>query len=262
MIGLIPSAQGQLKYILDNGTITITGYGYSSGPNLVIPSTINGYPVTSIGGRAFYNQNALFSVTIPNSIISIGPEAFYNSHVAKVTIPDGVTSIAGNAFGHCNYLTSVTISSTITNIGSEAFSSCSSLTNITVNADNSNFASVGGVLFNKSLTTLIQFPGRLFSIYSIPGSVTSIADKAFFNCWDLTSVEIPNSVTSIGDEAFSDCSRLTNITVDAANPSFASAGGVLFNKRLDQLIQFPEGMARSYAIPGHVTSIGNKAFFD
>jgi hypothetical protein len=86
-----------------------------------------------------------------------------------------VTSIGGNAFSSCTSLTSVTIPNSVTSIGSGAFSGCTSLSAITVEALNSFYSSVDGVLFNKSQTTLIQYPGGKAGSYTIPNSVTSIA---------------------------------------------------------------------------------------
>ena len=144
-------------------------------------------------------------------------------------------------------------------------------------------SSVDGVLFNKSQTTLIQYPGAWpaatrsptaspasgdYAFYgctsltsvTIPNSVTSIGDWAFYRCTSLTSVTIPNSVTSIGDWAFYSCTSLTAITVDALNSVYSSVAGVLFNKSQTTLIQCPGGKAGSYTIPNSVTSIGDYAF--
>ena len=116
-------------------------------------------------------------------------------------------------------LTSVTIPSSVTSIGEGAFDDCTSLTAITVDTHNSFYSSVDGVLFNKSQTTLIQYPGAVAGNYTIPNSVTSIGDGAFDYCTSLTSVTIPNSVTSIGDDAFYSCTNLTSITIPAASPA-------------------------------------------
>lgn len=94
----------------------------------------------------------------------------------------------------------------------------------------------------------------------IPSSVTSIGEHAFAHCADLATVTIPSSVTVIGSGAFSVCSNLTLISVDAANPSFSSFGGVLFNKAHTTLIQYPGGKSGGYAIPSGVINIGRNAF--
>jgi BspA type Leucine rich repeat region (6 copies) len=114
------------------------------------------------------------------------------------------------------------------------------LTNIAVAADNPAYSSLNGVLFDKSQTTLIQFPDGYAGNY-----------------------DIPDSVTSIGDFAFVDCFSLTNITVAADNPTYSSLNGVLFDKNQTTLIQYPIGsVATGYVIPNNVTSIGGYAFYD
>lgn len=98
---------------------------------------------------------------------------------------------------------------------------------------------------------------------TLPTSVTSIGDKAFSGCTSLTSVAIPLSVTSIGIAPFEGCSQLAQINVDAANPDFVSAGGVLLNTAQTQLIQYPIGSTQSsYTVPSSVTSVNNFAFAD
>jgi hypothetical protein len=170
--------------------------------------------VTNIGNYAFYLCYSLTNVTIGNSVTSIGDGAFYHCpNLTNVTIPNSVTSIGNNAFYHCTSLTSVTIPSSVTYIGSWPFSRCTRLTNLTVDAANSVYSSLDGVLFNKAQTTLIQFPGGRGGSYAIPKSVTSIGDKAFTYCANLTSVTIPNSVTGIGYQVFSACTSLMSVTI-------------------------------------------------
>ncbi len=94
-----------------------------------------------------------------------------------------------------------------------AFYGCSSLTAINVAADNTQYSSVGGVLYNKSQTTLLNYPAeKQVSTFTIPGSVTRIENHAFMGCSQLTSVVIPVGITNIGTGAFSGCSGLTSIT--------------------------------------------------
>jgi len=271
LLALPAAVEAQFNYTTNNGTITITKYTGFGGA-LFIPSTINGLPVTSIGGGAFSQCTRLTSVTIPNSVTSIGYEAFnYCTSLTSVTIPNSVTNIGGYAFYSCTSLTSATIGNSVTSIEYGAFYSCTSLTNVTIP---DSVTSIGGsaFCFCTSLTS-VTIPNSVTSIGTgafqlctsltsvvIGNSVTNIGDYAFYSCSRLTSVTIPNSVTSIGYEAFFPCTSLSAITVDALNASYSSADGVLFNKSQTTLIQCPGGKAGSYALPSSVTSIGGRAF--
>ncbi len=183
--------------------------------------------VTSIGNEAFHYCPRLTSVTIPNSVTSIGSSAFYNCiGLTSVTIPNSVTSIGRQAFMCCLSLTSITIPNSVMSIGDRAFSECSKLTSVT-----------------------------------IPELVTSIDEYTFCNCLSLKKITIPNSVTSIGDRAFYGCKHLTEINVESANTKYTSENGVLFNKDKTTIVCYPAGKTETtYTIPNSVTSIGNSAF--
>ena len=140
-----------------------------------------------IADYAFVSCSSLTSVTIPNSVTSIGSCAFrYCSSLTSITIPNSVTSIGSYAFSYCDSLTSITIPNSVTSIASHAFLGCSSLTSVT-----------------------------------IPNGVTSIEWSVFAYCSSLTSIIIPNSVTSIGNYAFYKCSSLTSVINYATRPQYA-----------------------------------------
>jgi hypothetical protein len=217
--------------------------------------------VTSIGNYTFQGCTGLTSITIPNSVTSIEYNAFYGcTGLTRITIPDSVTGIGQSAFQGCTGLTSVTIPNSVTSIWGAAFSGCTGLTRIEVDPLNSSYVGLEGVLFNKSRTVLLQYPGGKAGSYTIPNSVTRIGEQAFSGCTGLTSVTIPSSVTSIWGGTFAGCTGLTSIEVDPLNSSYVGLEGVLFNKDLSVLLQYPGGKAGSYTIPNSVTRIGEQAF--
>ena len=206
--------------------------------------------VTSIGRYAFDECSSLTSITIPNSVTSIGDGAFRRcKNLTSITIPNSVTSIGDSAFWGCSILTNITIPEGITSIGDDAFYMCSSLTSINVSENNKNYCSVDGVLFNKDKTELIQYPiKKEGTSYKIPNSVTSIGDRIFRWCENLTSITIPNSVTSIGQEAFLGCSSLTSITIPNSVTS------------IEKWVFADCSSLTSITIPEGVTSIGHGVF--
>jgi hypothetical protein len=212
---------------------------------VTIPNT-----VTNIGDCVFADCVALSSVTLPNSVTSIGDRAFFSCYsLTNLTIPNNVTSIGDQAFAECTALTNVAIGGSLGSLGNAVFADCTGLTAITVDTNSPAFTSVAGILFDKRLATLIQYPAaKAGTSYAIPEGVTSIGPEAFYVCLDLASVTIPNSVTSIGDKAFSDCTALTNVAI---GESVGSIGDAAF-----------ESCTRlaSAALPNSVTSLGDYAF--
>ncbi|MCI7334741.1 MAG: leucine-rich repeat domain-containing protein, partial [Oscillospiraceae bacterium] len=125
--------EGSFTYTVADGKATITGHNGEISGELVIPETLGGYPVTSIGEFAFYGCTGLTSITIPDSITSFGGSAFYGcTGLTSITIPDSVTSIGYYAFYSCTGLTSITIPDSVTSIGYSAFSDCTGLTSVTI----------------------------------------------------------------------------------------------------------------------------------
>jgi hypothetical protein len=203
--------------------ITIPGSVSSIGDNafygcLFLANVTMSNGVTSLGYSVFYECTHLTNITMPASMFSIGESAFYDcAKLKNIIIPDGVPSIGALTFFACTSLTTLTISASVTNIADiaydpDVFSGDLSLVSINVDPLNPAYSSVDGVLFDKSQTTLLQYPaGRLAKSYVVPNGVTSIADSAFsvgndfFFASDLAYLTIAASVTNIGDGAFEGC---------------------------------------------------------
>jgi hypothetical protein len=198
--------------------ITIPGSASSIGDNafydcMFLANVTMSNGVTSIGDAAFYGCTHLANITIPASVSSIREFAFYDcASLKNITLPDGVPSIGASTFFGCSSLSNLTISASDTNIAGDNFTGDLSLVSISVAPLNPAYSSLNGVLFDKSQTTLIQYPvGSLAQSYVIPNGVTSIAGYAFSpgpvsrDSDYLASLTIAASVTNIGLEAFYAC---------------------------------------------------------
>ena len=246
------------EYVVREGTEVICDCAFfccESLQSITIPNSVK-----SIGNRAFYECKSLQSITIPNSVTSIGKEAFSCCEsLQSITIPNSVKSIGNYAFRNCESLQSVTIPNSVTKIGNEAFWGCDSLQSVTIP---NSVTSIGNKAFNdcKSLQSI-----------TIPNSVKSIGDGAFRECDSLQSITIPNSVTSIGEGAFSTCVSLQSVTIPN---SVKSIGNYAFrNCESLQSVTIPNSVTsiedhafsgceshQSVTIPNSVKSIGKEAF--
>lgn len=111
-----------LSYDTTDGEVTITDCRTTATGELVIPATIEGNPVISIGDRAFYQCRNLTAVTIPDSVTNIGILAFSNCiSLTSFTIPDGVSILENGTFSGCTNLTSVTVPDSVISIGTDTF---------------------------------------------------------------------------------------------------------------------------------------------
>ena len=176
-------------YVNHGDSIEITGFD-NSVSDVVIPSEIEGLPVTAI---------------------SVG--AFYLSTITSIEVPDSVTSIGEMAFLGCTSLKSVKLSTGVAKIDKNAFGSCSALQEIQVAKDNPNFSSLNGVLYSKKQDTLVIYPAaKADAAYIIPSGVTSVAMYAFSENPYLETLTIPNSLIKVGDSAFYNCKNLRAVS--------------------------------------------------
>ena len=226
--------EGDYTYTVTDGKATITYVDESISGDVVIPSTLGGYSVTTISEYSFFDCDSLTSIEIPDSVTSIGDYSFYGcDSLTSIEISDSVTSIAAHSFGWCNNLES-----------------------IIVDENNPVYHSAGNCIIETESKTLMQ--GCKNSIIPTDGSVTSIGYAAFSDCTSLKSIDIPASVMSIGKGTFSGCANLESIIVDENNPVYHSAGNCIIETESKTLMQG----CKNSIIPtdGSVTSIGEYAF--
>lgn len=214
----------------------VTSYDISKGgANVAIPKEYNGKPIVAIGDKAFDRTEAnvgfanwITSITIPDTVTSIGKNAFYGcTRLESITLPEGLESIGDEAFRHCNSLKKIEIPASVTSIGDLAFKQAGGahLAEINVAADNKNYSSIDGVLFSKDGKTLICYPtGKVGTPYKMPDSTEVIANDAFkgdANTVDtatldgqhkLTGIELSKNLKKVGARAFMQTS-LESITI-------------------------------------------------
>ena len=241
--------------LLEDGSAEILKY-VGKELQLVIPETLDGHPVTSIGEEAFENYRySMEDVTIPASVTHIGSGAFQLTELAEIEIPAGVVSMDENPFGYCTELKTITVAE-----------------------GNPVFYVEDGVLFCREDHSLVCYPNWLAdpdederAIYTVPAgteiiradafggvealsevflpdSLRVIDDQAFGFCWSLTSLTIPDSVTEIGEAAFDTCRGLDRVVLPAGL------------KRIPSMLFYECSDLYEADIPESVTEIGDSAF--
>ena len=199
--------------IKGNGTAVITGYDWENhqGEDVYIPRMVDGYTVTEIGENAFSDVGTVI-VTLPDTITVIGSKAFENSNAAAIRIPESVKTIGDFAFSGCPNVQSFSIPANVGSIGVGAFMNCSKLQEFFVDSENPIYATIDGVLFNKSKKELTSFPtGKNTSQYCVPTGIESIGPYAFYGVdvlWVLRKEDsqllLPETIREIGAYAFCD----------------------------------------------------------
>ncbi|MBQ9077659.1 MAG: leucine-rich repeat domain-containing protein [Muribaculaceae bacterium] len=244
--------------------VQVVSYSSKSHPTtLIIPPSIVvndvNYSVTSIR-ESFSVGASLTSVIIPNTVTSIGKEAFKDcTTLTNLTIGSSVTTIGDEAFSGCSSLTEVTIPNSIISIGKEAFSSCTTMTKITIG---SSVVSIGQSAFYDTGWYNNQADGILYldnyclgykgikpsGTLTLKANTRVIADYAFNRCTSLTSINFPNSIISIGNSTFNGCRGIKTATI---GNSVTKIGEYAFCGCSELTL---------INIPNTVTSIGKDAF--
>lgn len=199
--GYMETRENQLfEYDVYRDHISITSY-IGEDIDVKIPSMIDEKPVTTIASLAFFTNNNLESIDLPETLTTIEASAFYYCNMlTRLKIPQTVSFIGERAFAWCSALTDIVLPKTITEIKDYTFNNCSSLSKITIPE---TVTSIGTRAFSwcSSLT-----------IIEIPTSVKSIGDKAFLNCGLLEYAVVPSSTTKFGVGIFDGCEKIRVVT--------------------------------------------------
>ena len=254
------------------------------------------YSTNNSSMAPFYGIETLTSVTIGDSVTSIGDYAFYNcTGLTSIEIPNSVTSIGSYAFYGCTGLASIEIPNSVTSIGDYAFNGCISLKELRIE-DGEGTLSLGYNSYNSkglfrdcpletlylgrnlSYSTNNSYYAPFYGIETLKSvvigdSVTSIGSYAFYGCSGLTSIEIPNNVTNIGNYAFYNCTGLTSIEIpnsvtsigESAFRGCTSLASVVIGDGVETIggsAFYGCTSLASVEIGNSVTSIGSCAFYN
>ena len=250
---------------IDNEYMVVVGY-IGTPDYIAIPETYQGLPVTGINDSAF-KDSSVKTVIIPDSITSIGEDAFYECHSLETIIfgeNSQLTNIGNDAFYSCDSLETIIFgeNSQLTNIGEGAFSYCYSLKTINIPE---NVTSIGEDAFyvcdsletiifgeNSQLTNIgddaFKYCYSLKTI-NIPENVTSIGYRAFYDCNSLKTINIPENVTSIGGSAFYSCDSLETVTIsENSQPNIRETvfQGTKINSTIENNVKYLEFNGNPY----------------
>jgi hypothetical protein len=250
-----------------SGTFTITDNIVTGNTDCVGAAAIP-TGVTSIGEDAFYFNTSLTSVTIPNSVTSIGAYSFGYTSLTSIIIPNNVISIGDGAFNNSS-LTSIEIPNSVTSIGELAFHKSAKLKTVIFAAE-SALESIGNAAFygTASLTSI-----------TIPSSVTSIGNVAFYGTTSLTSITFDGNAPAVGTNAFAGVAANAVVNVGSAATGFGAGttwNGLTIVRSADRnvdcstsgtftitdnVVTDHTNCAGAAVVPTGVTSIGEAAFY-
>jgi len=244
---------------LKTGVFTMNGTGpMNSYEGLAYPpwfsyrdeilSVIVSEGVTSIGAYAFFLPHNLTSVQLPSTVTSIGTNAFDECFkLASINIPQGLKYIDRCAFNGCA-IPYIKLPKTVEYVGFNVFGDCHELTAIDVDPENPNLKSIDGVLFNKTVPNLLQYPAGKPGDYKIPSFVESVTGNAFIGAERVTSVVVPPSMTAIPTGMLFKCLSLKSVSLP---DTITSIGSYAFERCIS---------LETFVIPAKVTSFGHSVF--
>ncbi|WP_297958417.1 leucine-rich repeat protein [uncultured Ruminococcus sp.] len=255
----------------------------SSDENVVIPYSIDGYPVRTISSGVFCNNRSIKSVCIPDFVYIIGAYAFSGcTSLEEVRLPDGLDSIYEGAFNGCSSLREIELPQSLENLGNDVFANCTSLETVTIPESLTDIGknafrltpweessrTDGMLIINGVLLDGQDFTGEELII---PDSVHRIADNAFARNKNIKSVVIPDTVEHMGSNCFSYCTSLETVAVpdgltDLGHATFEGCSSLTE-------INIPEGITeigswcfaacaslKNIELPDSIRSIGFMAF--
>ncbi len=216
----------------------------------------------------------LVSVHISPSVRTIGENAFCAClYLTDISIPDGVVSLGEGSFSEIAIET-IHIPKSVSQIDRGAFHSNINLTEITVDAENKDYCSQDGVLFNKDMTVLVQHPiGNPRTSYTVPESVLYIGEESFMHCTNLINITLPSQLKQISNFAFYECNNLSGMTLPETVETIEVYA--FFNCTNMTHLNLPEKVTvipryafhgceslTEFVIPNKVTEIGEAAFYN
>ncbi len=270
-----------VTYYISNGEAVAVAYDDTVTKNVIVPATINGYPVTSIGtvfcksdiesitlpgslksldDYAFLSCTKLTDVFLSESIETIGIQAFKECiSLESIVIPDSVVSLGNGVFSGCVKLSSVVLSKNMKELPGSAFNNCVKLENVEIPygitvIGSSAFLGCTGLKEVEFPESVVEMGGSVFALCSnlekviLPDSIEIIGGNAFSTCRKLIEVDLPDKLTVIRANIFNNCSSLTHITIPDG-VTIIEEGAFKFCSNLQSVI-----------IPDSVVSIENKAF--
>ena len=257
--------------LLDDGTAEIISYT-GSDKKIVVPSTVFGLAVTSIGDRAF-DSSRIETCELGIFVTRIGDRAFRScTELTKLTFGTELLHIGDYAFNSCTALTSLTLPDSVTYIGEGAFTGCVRLADLGMS---SSLQTLGSSAFEGciSLTAAI-LPDSCTAIgkntfygctalksVTVSENLTTLGALAFSGCKSLESISLGSEVREIGENSFFGCNSLADLTVASDNPRYTSDGGVLVDKAECRVIIMPsKSTVTEYTVPSYVTEIAEYAF--
>ncbi len=265
----------------DGTGVTLTSVSLTKGM-VEIPTTYWGKPVVGISSIAFYSNETVVEVSIPDTVTTIGERAFSACvNLQKVNFGEdsALKSIGDRAFFNCERLVECILPLSIAEIGSEAFANCYDYQNLSAEGVNlseytisrlghsafentkwfEDLDTLGDVFIGKCAYTYIvgdNQEGQTYQVEYTSSDVVAVGEKALYGLEYITSVHIGAQVTYIGEKAFCNMPSLQTITVDEANPYYSSEGNCLVEKSTSKLLT---AVATS-VVPSTVTVIGSEAY--